>query len=165
MYIASTVLLLIAPPVYEGANYIILGRILYYIPYLSPIHPGRVITTFVTLDTVVGALTGSGAGQLANPDVSHKKIGEALLKAALIIQLFMMACFVAIAGKYHRNVRKRGIMTWKLQRPLITLYASCVLITVRTIYRTVEVSRPHPTVTGDGPPPNPRLSTLPPPTR
>jgi hypothetical protein len=140
IYIASTVLLLIAPPVYEGANYIILGRILYYIPYLSPIHPGRVITTFVTLDTIVGALTGSGAGQLANPDVSHKKIGEALLKAALIIQLFMMACFVAIAGKYHRNVRKRGIMTWKLERPLITLYASCVLITIRTIYRTVEVS-------------------------
>ncbi|GFZ47601.1 hypothetical protein JCM24511_05345 [Saitozyma sp. JCM 24511] len=138
MYIASTVLLLIAPPVYEGANYIILGRILYYIPYLSPIHPGRVITTFVTLDTIVGALTGSGAGQLANPDVSHKKTGEALLKAALIIQLFMMACFVAIAGKYHRNVRKRGIMTWKLERPLITLYASCVLITIRTIYRTVE---------------------------
>jgi hypothetical protein len=130
IYIASTVLLLIAPPVYEGANYIILGRILYYIPYLSPIHPGRVITTFVTLDTIVGALTGSGAGQLANPDVSHKKIGEALLKAALIIQLFMMACFV----------RKRGIMTWKLERPLITLYASCVLITIRTIYRTVEVS-------------------------
>jgi hypothetical protein len=52
----------------------------------------------------------------------------------------MMACFVAIAGKYHRNVRKRGIMTWKLERPLITLYASCVLITIRTIYRTVEVS-------------------------
>jgi len=53
IYISSTVLLLVAPPVYEGANYFLLGRILYYVPYHSPIHPGRVVTTFVGIDAVI----------------------------------------------------------------------------------------------------------------
>jgi hypothetical protein len=50
--IASTVLIMSGPPVYALINYFILSRILFYIPYLAPLHPGRVATTFVGLDAV-----------------------------------------------------------------------------------------------------------------
>jgi len=53
-------------PVYSLTNYMLLGRTLYYVPYLSMIHPGRVISTFVGLDGVVEALTGNGAAKIAN---------------------------------------------------------------------------------------------------
>ena len=59
-FIASQVMLFVAPPIYNGANYFIFGRALYYLPYLSLIHPGRVWSTFITLDTIDGILAGNG---------------------------------------------------------------------------------------------------------
>ncbi|KAJ5818546.1 hypothetical protein N7474_004137 [Penicillium riverlandense] len=139
IFIASTVLLLAGPPVYEGANYFILGRILYYIPYHSPIHPGRVYTTFIALGVVIEVLTANGASRLANSDnPSSQEIGKGLLKAALILQIVLMAAFVALAGKFHSNCSRAGVLNHKVKRALIVLYCSCTLITIRTIYRTVE---------------------------
>ncbi|RDH33913.1 RTA1 like protein-domain-containing protein [Aspergillus welwitschiae] len=140
IYIASTVLLLAAPPVYEGANYFTLGRILYYIPYHSPIHPGRVFTTFVAVGVVIEAITGNGAALVANSEATEgkRKTGEGLLKAALILQLVLMAVFVALAARFHYNCSRGGVLNHKIKRALYVLYCSCTLITVRTIYRTVE---------------------------
>ena len=91
VFIASTVLLFIAPPVYNGADYIIFGRLLYYIPYLSPIHPGRVWTTFVALDLVDGIIAGNGAARAANSDntASQIRTGFVLVKVSLFLLLGM----------------------------------------------------------------------------
>ena len=48
-------------PLFELANYYMLGRILYFVPYCSPIHPGRVLTTFAAISIVVEALNGNGS--------------------------------------------------------------------------------------------------------
>jgi hypothetical protein len=90
-FIASVVLLFIAPPVYNGADYFIFGRLLYYIPYLSPLHPGRVWTTFVALDLVDGILAGNGASRAANTDSpeSNRRTGVVLVKASLFMLLAM----------------------------------------------------------------------------
>lgn len=127
-------------PVYETANYFILGRILYYIPYHSPIHPGRVFTTFIALAAVIEAITANGAVRVASPDstTSEQDTGKALLKAALIMQLALMVGFVMLAGRFHLNCARGGVLNKKIQRTLYVLYASCTLITIRTIYRTVE---------------------------
>ena len=127
-------------PVYEGANYFTLGRILYYIPYHSPIHPGRVFSTFIALGIIIEVITANGAVQLssANATRDSQDIGKALLKAALILQLILMAAFVALAAKFDYNCRKCGVMNAKVKRCLRILYISCTLITIRTIYRTVE---------------------------
>ncbi|KAJ5211967.1 uncharacterized protein N7498_003613 [Penicillium cinerascens] len=140
VYISSTVLLLAGPPVYETANYLILGRMLYYIPYHSPIHPGRVFTTFVALAAAIEAITANGAVRVASASstVSEQNTGKALLKAALIMQIALMVGFVALAGRFHINCSKGGVLNRKIKRTLIVLYISCTLITVRTIYRTVE---------------------------
>ncbi|KAF9893107.1 hypothetical protein FE257_012518 [Aspergillus nanangensis] len=140
IFIASNVLLLAGPPVYEGANFFMLGRILYYIPYHSPIHPGRVFTTFVAMGAVIESITANGAVLVANTDnpESKQNTGRALLKAALILQLALMAGFVSLAAKYQYNCSRGGVLNRKVRNALYVLYTSCTLITIRTIYRTVE---------------------------
>lgn len=140
IFISSIVFLLAAPPVYEGANFFILGRMLYYIPYHSPIHPGRVFTTFVAMGAVIEALTGNGGALVANRENTEAKqnIGKNLIKASLILQILLMVGFASVAGRFHYNCFKGKVLNTKIRRCLIVLYCSCTLITIRTIYRTVE---------------------------
>ena len=39
LFIAEAVLIMSGPPVYAAINYLVLSRVLFYVPYLSPIHP------------------------------------------------------------------------------------------------------------------------------
>lgn len=127
-------------PVYETANFFLLGRILYYVPHLSPIHPGRVVTTFVGIGAIVESLTANGAVRITNNKLSkaQQNVGHTLIKASLILQLVIMILFVSLAAKFQKNCLREGITSKKLHTPLYVLYTSCVLITCRTIYRTVE---------------------------
>lgn len=47
IFIAQFVLIIVGPPLYAAAEYFILGRLMAYLPYYAPIHPGRVFSTFV----------------------------------------------------------------------------------------------------------------------
>lgn len=146
IFLASIVLLYAAPPVYELGNYLVLGRCLHYVPHLSPIHPDRTLTLFLALSTVVEALTASGAVRVFNADVPNEMAaGKALLKTSLVLQLFVMVVQLVLGGVFHSRVRKSGILKTgdaagkaKIEKVLITLYLSCLLITARTIFRTVE---------------------------
>ncbi|KAI1385305.1 RTA1 like protein-domain-containing protein [Hypoxylon trugodes] len=139
-YIASVCLVYAAPPLYELGNYHVLGRILYFVPYYSPIHPGRVLTTFAAISMVVEALSGVGAAYISNQtlpkDMQHA--GQKLLQAALILQLVVVSLFVLLAGTFHMKCRKNGINHPKVNQPLMTLYISSAIVMVRCIYRTVE---------------------------
>lgn len=152
VFIASTVLLLVAPPVYALLNYIVLGRILYYVPYLSPIHPGRVITTFVGLDAVVGAITANGGSRLANADAtpSERSTGRALLRASILLQVISFFLFVLLEGYFHRRCLKAGILApkttpeankqaKKVRTILNLMYISSAIISSRHIFRVVDV--------------------------
>ncbi|KAK8091811.1 hypothetical protein PG997_002172 [Apiospora hydei] len=118
-YIVSICLVYAAPPMYELGNYYVLGRVLYFVPYYSPIHPGRVLTTFAAISMVVEALNGNGAAYTANQSLSksQRDTGKALLQAALLIQVVIVILFVTLAGYFHLN---------------------SAIITARTIYRVVE---------------------------
>ena len=142
-----------APPLYELGNYLVLGRSLHYIPHLSPIHPDRTLTLFLALSAVVEALTANGAARaIRADDEDDVETGKALLKTALVLQLVVMGVQLALGGRYNYLGRKSGILrnntgSADIQNVLITLYASCALITIRTIFRTVEyflVSDFHP---------------------
>lgn len=124
----------------ELANYHVLGRILYYVPYFAPLHPGRTLTTFGAISAVVEILNALGVAFLANPNVkqSAQNMGHGLMKAALVLQLVVIAVFVGLAAKFHLKCRRANIKSVKVQQPLITLYVSTILIVIRTIYRVVE---------------------------
>jgi hypothetical protein len=140
VFIASVCITYAAPPLLELQNYHVLGRILYYVPYHSPLHPGRVLTTFGFISAIVEALNGWGASYSANQSLSNQemKAGHALIKTSLILQLGVLTCFIWLAVLFHRRCLKAGAMNAQLNSSLITLYISAGLISVRTIYRTVE---------------------------
>ncbi|KAH8887051.1 hypothetical protein GQ53DRAFT_331596 [Thozetella sp. PMI_491] len=139
-FIITICLVYAAPPIMELANYNILGRILYLVPYYSPIHPGRVLTTFAFISAVVEGLNGNGASYSSNRSLPQSKqdIGKALLKAALLIQIVVVCLFLALAIYFHRRCLKAGIRNSNLNNALTTLYISTALLTIRTIYRIVE---------------------------
>ncbi|KAL6720129.1 hypothetical protein ACLMJK_002050 [Lecanora helva] len=128
-------------PVYSLTNYMLLGRTLYYIPYLSMIHPGRVISTFVGLDVIVEILTGNGAAKIANLSNSPEqiRIGNGLIRASLLLQIVLFALFVSLEVIFHMRLIKAGIMNKKLKVVVALLYGSSALILVRNIYRCIEV--------------------------
>ncbi len=152
IFIASTCLLLLAPPVFAVTNYIVLGRILYYVPYLSPIHPGRVISTFLGLDAVIGAITGNGGARIADLEASEADIraGKAMLRASIILQLVSFFLFVALEAFFHRRCIRQGLVcpkptaeaneqSKKLRRILNLMYISSGIISCRHVFRVVEV--------------------------
>ena len=109
-------------------------------PYHSPIHPGRVLTTFGAISGIVEALNGNGASYSSNANLPESKrtMGRDLLKAALIIQLAVITSFILLAIYFHRRCYKARILPQNLKAILYTLYCSSALIMIRTIYRTVE---------------------------
>ncbi|KAL8728239.1 MAG: hypothetical protein Q9166_005542 [cf. Caloplaca sp. 2 TL-2023] len=152
IFIASTCLLLLAPPVYAVTNYIALGRVLYYVPYLSPIHPGRVISTFLGLDAVIGIITANGGARVASEDASPSdlKAGRDMLRASILLQLISFFLFVALEGFFHRRCIKNGLTAPKpmpqankqsknLRSILYLMYISSCIISSRHIFRVVEV--------------------------
>ena len=128
-------------PVYSLTNYMLLGRTLYYVPYLSMIHPGRVISTFVGLDVIVEILTGNGAAKVANLSNSPEQIniGNGLIRASLLLQILLFALFISLEIVFHTRLVKAGIMTPKMQAIVALLYGSSALILIRNIYRCIEV--------------------------
>ncbi|CAM1503731.1 Fc.00g013220.m01.CDS01 [Cosmosporella sp. VM-42] len=140
VYIASICITYAAPPLLELQNYHILGRILYYVPYLSPLHPGRVLTTFGFISGIIEALNGWGASYSANQSLTDKEMetGHALIKTSLILQIVVAICFIYLAAVFHTHCHRQGIMNDRLKSSLVTLYISTALILSRTIYRLVE---------------------------
>lgn len=133
-------------PIYELCNYYVLSRLLHYIPYLSPIHPGRVISTFIGISTLVEAFTANGAAYSANPmnKPGAVETGKILLKVALILQLVVISFFLWVAFRFQQNCMKSGLIApgkearRRVLPILISLYMSSLFIGTRTIYRTVE---------------------------
>jgi hypothetical protein len=140
IYIAENVMIMSGPPVYAAINYIVLSRILFYVPYLSPILPGRVLTTFLAADTVCEVLIVNGVQRIVNSRFSEasRQLGGNLTKAGLILQAVLFLLFVLLAAVFQRRAQKAGVLTQALKTTLIILYISCTIVTARCIYRIVE---------------------------
>ncbi|KAJ8115543.1 hypothetical protein OPT61_g2838 [Boeremia exigua] len=138
--IASTVLILSGPPVYALINYFVLARMLYYMPYLAPMHPGRVATTFIGLDAVCEILIGNGAWRMANSSMtdSQRQAGANMVMASLSLQTALFAGFGIMAVLFHRRAARAGVLKHEQRVVLYVLYTSATIVTIRCIYRLVE---------------------------
>ena len=127
-------------PLLELANYHILGRVFYYVPYYSPLPAGRVLATFGGLMAAVELLNALGVALAANTSSSstQQSLGSNLVIAAIAIQLIIILTFFILAGVFHRRCAKAKIEAKSVKTVLSVLYASMVLIFVRCIYRLVE---------------------------
>ncbi|CAJ2501184.1 Uu.00g040370.m01.CDS01 [Anthostomella pinea] len=140
IFILSQVCIYVCPPLLELANYHVLGRVLYYVPYLAPLPPGRVLSTFGGLMALIELLNSLGVALSANPSSSHsqQELGSHLTIAALTLQFGVIITFMIIAVTFHRRCANANIRVKAVSTPLITLYISMGLILLRCIYRLVE---------------------------
>ncbi|KAK2786330.1 hypothetical protein FQN53_006698 [Emmonsiellopsis sp. PD_33] len=127
-------------PLLELANYHVLGRILHYVPHLSPLPPGKILSIFGGLIALVEALNAGGVSLSANPSSSktQQETGGYITIAALVLQLLVILIFICIAAIFHHRCAKARIRARPVQTPLITLYVSMLLIFIRCIYRLIQ---------------------------
>ncbi|KAJ2893347.1 putative RTA1 domain protein [Zalerion maritima] len=138
IYVLSQVFIYICPPLLELANYHVLGRIFYYVPYLAPLPPGRVLSIFGLLMIFVETLNALGVALSSNPTGSNQDLGSRLTIAALAIQLAVIAIFIVLTAIFHARCAKIQIRSKSVTTPLVVLYTSMCLILIRCIYRLVE---------------------------
>ncbi|KAF2755602.1 hypothetical protein EJ05DRAFT_478577 [Pseudovirgaria hyperparasitica] len=138
--IASTVLILSGPPVYALINYFILSRILYYMPYLSPMHPGRVVTTFAGLDVIVEIMLAQGAWRSVHSGISEseRQAGEDLVRASLLLQVVLFLVFMCLVAYVHFKAARASLLSGRIRTVIYVLYVSSAIVTIRCIYRIVE---------------------------
>ncbi|KAL8359026.1 hypothetical protein RB598_007738 [Gaeumannomyces tritici] len=146
-FILSQVFIFICPPLLELANYHVLGRIFYYVPYLAPISPGRVLAIFGGLMAVVELLNALGVVLGANPTATsgQQPIGQGLILAAVSIQIGLVVVFVSATVIFHRRCIRSDSLPSRsraIKVLLPTLYVSMALIFIRCIYRLVEHTAP-----------------------
>lgn len=138
--IASTVLIMSGPPIYALINYFVLSRLLYYMPYLAPLHPGRVATTFLGLDAVCEILIGNGAWRMANSSMTAKQrqVGANMVLASLSLQALLFAGFGILSALFQRKAERAGVLKREMRVVLYVMYVSALIVTIRCIYRLVE---------------------------
>lgn len=140
LFIAQYVLLFVGPPLYAVSEYFILGRLLSYLPYHTPLHPERVMSTFLVLGAVVEALAASGAASSVsatdNPGVRSAAITR--IKASLILQEVVEACFFGLVLLVEYRCRKAGCFPRNVKIMCRILYVTSLMMAIRCIVRTIE---------------------------
>ncbi|KAH6684016.1 RTA1 like protein-domain-containing protein [Halenospora varia] len=144
-YIIQSVLLLIAPALFAGSIYMILGRIVLVTDGESHsiIRRKWMTKLFVTGDVLAFTVQAGGAGLMSAGSLSTMKTGEHIVIAGLLIQILFFGLFVTVAFVFHFRMRK--VPTQKVateyipwQKHLLALYLSSILIMIRSIFRVIE---------------------------
>lgn len=140
IFIAQFVLVIMGPPLYAAAEYFILGRLMAYLPYYAPIHPGRVFSTFVILSVIVESLTANGAANSSGTGRTPEQVKAGLdcLKGALILQCCIEAFFFSLVARLEYRCRKDNQFPRQLRTIFYVLYITSFMILVRCIVRTIE---------------------------
>ncbi|GAM82625.1 hypothetical protein ANO11243_006070 [Dothideomycetidae sp. 11243] len=142
IYIAQYVLVLVGPPLYGAAETFVLGRLMAYLPYHAPMHPGRVLTTFAILSAAVESLSAHGAAVAASAaspfNLSLLNNGLDFLNAALLLQCIVESLFLFLNARLHMSLRKAGPLPRHVQTMIYVLYVTSSMVLVRGIYRAVQ---------------------------
>ncbi|OGM47229.1 hypothetical protein ABOM_003982 [Aspergillus bombycis] len=152
-YALQSLLLLLAPPLLAASIYTILGRIMHLVKgeNRSPIQPTRLTRIFVSGDVLSFLIQSGGGAILAQAQTASKvHLGERVIIVGLFVQVIFFSVFMAVSVLFHWNLHRdptaqtlarsatkgRAIPSWKLC--LFLLYATSILIMVRSIYRVAE---------------------------
>ncbi|KAM0106891.1 hypothetical protein ACP6JB_007472 [Aspergillus fumigatus] len=150
-YIVQTMLILVAPPLFAASIYMTLGRVILKLDAepASLIRVRWLTKIFVAGDVISFLLQCGGGGYMAAGTLEAMKNGEHIVIAGLAIQLLWFGFFVVVASLFHwrvvrhpkytisNDLRSQGSgISWSTL--MWALYAACVLILVRSIFRVVE---------------------------
>lgn len=127
-------------PLLELANYHVLGRIFYYVPYHATLPASKVLSIFGALIAIVELLNGLGVSLASNPGskASTQELGSHLTIAAVAIQLLVISIFIVLSAIFHHRCARSNVQSKAIPTIPNVLYVSMFLIFGRTIYRLVE---------------------------
>jgi hypothetical protein len=104
--------------------------------------PQWVTRTFVTGDVICFLMQATGASLMANTNMKVRDTGSNIVVGGLFVQIFFFGGFVITSLLFHRRaLRKPEADSLPYSRHIFALYASSVLIFVRSIVRAVEFIR------------------------
>ncbi|KEF50955.1 uncharacterized protein A1O9_12994 [Exophiala aquamarina CBS 119918] len=125
-----------ATPIFTIPLYIFLIRLFVTAPTPAWLRPQLYIIILTCFNSAVITCTAQGAATYFSPDQKDGAIksGLALIKASLILQLFMNAAFIYIlwVSRNQQQTRERTIAT-------VVLLALMCLVIVRNLFRTVQI--------------------------
>ncbi|KAI7550374.1 hypothetical protein KC331_g3213 [Hortaea werneckii] len=149
IFIAQAVFVYMGPPLYAAAEYFILGRLFAYLPYHTPIHPGRVVSTFMLLSAVVESLTANGAANMSaasspsdDEDLdkakSQMQSGLQTMQAALLLQIAVEGMYISLVILLERRCRRAQALPKQIRPVFLVLYITSSMVIVRCIVRAIE---------------------------
>ncbi|KAH7310060.1 RTA1 like protein-domain-containing protein [Rhexocercosporidium sp. MPI-PUGE-AT-0058] len=140
-YIIQSVLTLVAPALFAGSIYMILGRVILMTDgeRYSMVRRTWLTKTFVGGDIFAFLLQSSGAGLMSSSSMS--KTGEWVVVGGLLFQILFFGLFVVVAFMFHTRLQRSPTnvshsVPWR--KHLWALYISSALILIRSIFRVVE---------------------------
>ncbi|KAJ7184798.1 RTA1 like protein-domain-containing protein [Mycena filopes] len=161
--VATIALTLLAPCLFLGLNYMILGRLA---AALGPdvarttmfIAPTRVAAIFVCSDVTTFLIQAVGGALLASSSVKTNILGTHLLLTGLVLQLVSFGLFIGLLAVFGHRLQQRFPHLWNAStgRPsglnsllsrefsgdwkllYYTLWLTCVALLIRSIFRVAE---------------------------
>ncbi|KAL4792752.1 RTA1 like protein-domain-containing protein [Aspergillus venezuelensis] len=141
-YIMQSVLLLVAPALFAASIYMYLGRIIILVrgEKYSLIRVSWMTKIFVAGDVLSFLMQASGAGILVT---NNPSTGENIIVGGLFVQIIFFGFFVICSFIFQRRVNSNPTAlgtasTTPWRKHLWALYASSILILIRSIFRVIE---------------------------
>ncbi|KAF2496162.1 RTA1-domain-containing protein [Lophium mytilinum] len=152
-YIIQTILILLGPSLFAATIYMILGRLIRRVDgeKYSPIRATWLTKIFVLGDVLSFLLQGGGAGIMSGANKGDAKnaqskidLGQKVIIVGLVLQVLFFGTFGIVAGVFHMRARKVAhiqALTVPWERCMHVLYATSVLIFIRSIFRVIEYAQ------------------------
>ncbi|KGO58568.1 Glycoside hydrolase, superfamily [Penicillium expansum] len=156
LYSISTIMILLAPPLYAASIYMTLGRLIVHLDAekLSMVPVKWLTIIFVTGDVIGFLMQAAGGGIMASGTLSSINTGEHITIGGLAIQLVFFSVFIIASTIFHRRIRNNpteksvsrssssgvtSMATW--ETIMIGLYIASILILIRSIFRLIEYAQ------------------------
>ncbi|KAJ5770252.1 uncharacterized protein N7511_002303 [Penicillium nucicola] len=150
LYSISTIMILLAPPLYAASIYMTLGRLIRHLDAenLSVVPVKWLTAIFVTGDVIAFLMQASGGGIMASGTPSAMTTGEHITIGGLAVQLVFFTVFIVASSIFHYRIRKfptekslcrSSSATWEVV--MTGLYVASILILIRSIFRLIEYAQ------------------------
>ncbi|KAJ6112074.1 hypothetical protein N7523_008135 [Penicillium sp. IBT 18751x] len=153
LYSISTIMILLAPPLYAASIYMTLGRLIVHLDAERfSVVPVKWLTgIFVTGDVIAFLMQGAGGGIMASGTLSAMTTGEHITIGGLAVQLVFFSVFIIASTIFHYRVRNnptekssrssRAMRRSTWQFVMTGLYVASILILIRSIFRLIEYAQ------------------------
>lgn len=152
VYAIQSFFILVAPVVFAASIYVTLSKLLRVTRTqdCSFLRPKWITRIFVSGDIISLLLQGAGGGIQAGAKTKNKSdLGSNLAIGGLVVQIIFFSMFIILSGVCHARTAKHYDSVQPKCPPVLrmrpalyyVLYASSLLILIRSIYRVIEYAQ------------------------